>query len=73
MVVVVKIILGIVFVIAYLLLFYLNYSRFKKLKKDKCTIAKWETGAALPRADKLPELASVLNCEISDLYNNVDQ
>ena len=31
-------------------------------------VAMWETGAAKPRADKLPEIAKILNCEISDLF-----
>lgn len=31
-------------------------------------IAKWETGAALPRADKLPLIADTLGCSIDALY-----
>ena len=31
-------------------------------------VAKWEAGEAMPRADKLPEIARVLDCEVSDLF-----
>lgn len=40
----------------------------QKLNLDRSTIAKWETGEAMPRADKLPVLAEVLGCSISDLF-----
>ena len=40
----------------------------KKLKIDRSTIAKWETGEALPRADKLPALAKIFKCNIDDLF-----
>lgn len=35
---------------------------------DRSAIAKWETGEALPRADKLPALAKVLSCNVDDLF-----
>ena len=35
---------------------------------DRTTVAKWETGAALPRADMLPKIAKLLGCAISDLF-----
>lgn len=35
---------------------------------DRTTVAKWETGAALPRADMLPKIAKLLGCTISDLF-----
>ena len=35
---------------------------------DRTTTAKWETGAALPRADMLPKIAKLLGCTISDLF-----
>ena len=38
------------------------------LNVDRSTIAKWETGQAMPRADKLQELAKALNCSIDDLF-----
>ena len=31
-------------------------------------VAKWETGEAMPRADKLPELARILGCTIDELF-----
>ena len=41
------------------------------LSVDRSTIAKWETGEAMPRADKLPEIAKALNCTIDDLFEEV--
>lgn len=38
-----------------------------KIGVDRSTIAKWETGAAKPRADKLPALAKILNCTVDQL------
>ncbi len=35
---------------------------------DRSTVAKWETGEAAPRTDKLPELARILHCSIDDLF-----
>ena len=40
----------------------------KKLKVDRSAIAKWETGEAMPKSDKLPELARILGCTIDELY-----
>lgn len=40
----------------------------KLINVDRSTIAKWETGGASPRSDKLPTLANVLNCTIDDLF-----
>lgn len=34
---------------------------------DRSAIAKWETGAAMPRADKLTELAKILGCTVDEL------
>lgn len=39
-----------------------------KLGVNRSTIAMWETGEAMPRADKLPELAKIFGCSIDDLY-----
>ena len=39
----------------------------KELNISQQAIAKWETGAAMPRADKLTELAKVLGCTIDEL------
>lgn len=35
------------------------------------TIASWETGRALPRAEKLPLIAKALGCTIDDLLKDV--
>lgn len=35
---------------------------------SQAAIAKWETGVAYPRADKLPTIAKALGCRIDDLY-----
>lgn len=39
----------------------------EKLGVDRSTVAKWETGDALPRAAMLPRIASVLGCSIDAL------
>lgn len=43
------------------------------LKIDRSTVAKWETGEANPRADKLPALAELLNCSIDELFDKTDR
>lgn len=43
----------------------------EKINIDRSTVAKWETGEALPRADKLPILAGALGCKIDDLFVDV--
>lgn len=40
----------------------------KKLDVTRSTVAMWENGEAMPRADKLPELAKVLGCSIDALF-----
>ena len=40
----------------------------EKLKIDRSTVAKWETGDALPRASMLPDIARVLKCSMNDLF-----
>lgn len=42
----------------------------EQVKVSQQAVGKWETGAAMPRADKLPELARVLGCTIADLYGS---
>ena len=39
-----------------------------KLNIDRSAIAKWETGEAMPRADKLPQLSQILGCTIDELF-----
>ena len=41
----------------------------EKLNVERSAVAKWETGQAMPRTDKLPLLAKVLKCEIKDLFD----
>ena len=43
-----------------------------ELAIDRSTIAKWESGASLPRADKLPILARVLGCTVDELLGDED-
>ena len=40
------------------------------IEVDRSTIAKWETGKALPRAELLPKLARALNCSIDNLLSD---
>ncbi len=40
----------------------------EKLNVGQSTVAMWETGENVPRADKLPELAKILGCTIDDLF-----
>lgn len=42
----------------------------KRLEIDRSAVAKWESGESLPRADKLPELAKILNCTVDDLLKS---
>lgn len=37
------------------------------LSVERSTVAKWETGKALPRTDKLTEIAKALDCTVADL------
>lgn len=38
------------------------------LNVDRSTIAKWETGKAMPMAEKLPDISKALNCTIDELF-----
>lgn len=40
----------------------------KKLNVSQQAVYKWESGAALPSASKLPDLAAILGCTIDELY-----
>lgn len=40
----------------------------EKMSLDASTVRKWESGAANPRADKLPAIAEALGCTIGELY-----
>ena len=38
-----------------------------KLSIQRSTVAKWETGKSLPRAELLPKIAQILNCSVDEL------
>lgn len=40
----------------------------KILNVRRSTVSMWETGEAMPRSDKLQQLAKILGCNIDDLY-----
>lgn len=40
----------------------------KLMETSQAAVAMWETGARMPRADKLPKLAEVLGCSVADLF-----
>lgn len=35
---------------------------------DMAAVFRWESGAAYPRAEKLPKLADLFSCTIDELY-----
>lgn len=39
----------------------------QKMGVQRASVCRWETGVSLPRADKLPKLAALLNCSIDEL------
>lgn len=39
----------------------------EKLKVNRSTIAMWETGAAMPRSNRLPLIAKTYNCTVDEL------
>ncbi len=43
-----------------------------RLGIDRSTVAKWKTGTASPRADKLLQLARILNCTADELLLEED-
>lgn len=40
----------------------------KLLGVDRSTVAYWESGVAMPRAELIPALADALNCTIDTLF-----
>lgn len=36
----------------------------------RTTVTMWESGAAMPRADKLAELAKILSCTVDELLSD---
>lgn len=45
----------------------------KKFTVGQSTIAMWESGEAMPRADKLPLLAKILECSIDDFFRKDEE
>lgn len=39
----------------------------------RTAVAMWESGDSLPRADKLPELARILDCTVDELLRDTRQ
>lgn len=50
-----------------------QYDAAKALGKDRSTIAKWESEAASPSSEALPDIARLYNCTIADLYTGEDE
>lgn len=40
-----------------------------KMGVSQANVSQWEKGETLPRADKLPLLAKILNCTIDELFD----
>lgn len=40
----------------------------RAMNVDSAAVCRWESGQAMPRADKLPALADLLGCTIDALY-----
>lgn len=45
----------------------------ERLNIGQSTIAMWETGCALPTADKLPQIAETLHCSIDELFGRTEK
>ncbi|WP_026766738.1 helix-turn-helix domain-containing protein [Selenomonas ruminantium] len=41
-----------------------------KIKVDRSTVAKWETGMHFPRMNKLRQLTQILKCSFEELFPN---
>ena len=42
----------------------------RRLGVTKMAVSRWESGAAMRTADKLPTIAALLECEVNDLYDD---
>ncbi len=40
----------------------------RQMGVDRAAAFRWEIGTAMPRADKIPKLASLLGCTIDELF-----
>lgn len=45
----------------------------KALAIDRSTVAKWESGESMPRAQILPKLAEILECTIDEIFKVKEQ
>lgn len=45
----------------------------KRMGVKRSTVAMWETGKSLPRADKLMELAKLFSCTVDELLAGAGQ
>ena len=45
----------------------------KILGVERSTVAKWETGAALPRFPILKRLATVLECSVDEVLDGIEK
>lgn len=43
------------------------------LHVDRSTVAKWETGKAKPRAEKLPAIAKLYHCTVGALLSDEEE
>ena len=43
------------------------------LNIGQSTVSMWESGENLPRADKLPQLARLLNCTVDELLGDSER
>lgn len=44
----------------------------EKVGVDRTAVVKWESGAAYPSSAKLPKIAEILGCTVSDLFSGED-
>lgn len=44
----------------------------EKVGVDRTAVVKWESGAAFPSSAKLPRIAEILGCTVSDLFSGED-
>ena len=48
---------------------HISQSKFAAiLGVTQASVSMWEAGVAMPRTDKLPEIAKILGCEIGELF-----
>lgn len=45
----------------------------KELGVKQGAVSAWESGKAIPKADKLPKLAKVLGCRVEDLFEQEEE